>query len=87
MARRNGQILRESIPATSTGFWQGSIQNHCVTHSQILRYPQPGFSRASRRTSALMLWRVAGRPVLPRLDLAAWRRRTMSRCQRRIVSG
>ena len=53
----------------------------------ILRYPQPGFSRASRRTSARMLRRVAGRPVLPRLDLAAQRRRTMSRCQRTIVSG
>ena len=34
-----------------------------------------------------MLRRVAGRPVLPRLDLAAQRRRTMSRCQRTIVSG
>ncbi len=31
--------------------------------------------------------RMAGRPVLPRLDLAAQRRRRMSRCQRRIVSG
>ena len=31
----------------------------------ILRYPQSGFSRASRRTSARMLRRVAGRPVLP----------------------
>ena len=51
------------------------------------RYPQPGFSRASRRTRNLMLPRVAGRPVLPRLDGAAQRRRTMSRCQRRIVSG
>ena len=34
-----------------------------------------------------MLRPVAGRPVLPRLDLAAHRRRTMLRCQRRIVSG
>jgi hypothetical protein len=34
-----------------------------------------------------MLWRVAGRPVLPRMDLAAQWRRTMSRCQRKIVSG
>src|ERR1039457_3066799 len=34
-----------------------------------------------------MAGRVAGRPVLPRLDLVAQRRRTMSRCQRRIVSG
>ena len=34
-----------------------------------------------------MLLRVAGRPVLPRTDLAAQRRPTMSRCQRRIVSG
>jgi hypothetical protein len=87
MARRNGQILRESIPATSTGFWQRSIQNHCVPHSQILRYPHSGFSWASRRTSALMFLPVAGRPVLPRLDRAAQRRRARSRCQRRIVSG
>ena len=49
--------------------------------------PQWGFSRASRRTSARMLRRVAGRPVLPHADRAAQRRRTMSRCQRRIVSG
>jgi hypothetical protein len=34
-----------------------------------------------------MFGRVAGRPVLARMDCAAWRRRTMSRCQRRIVSG
>ena len=34
-----------------------------------------------------MFWRVAGRPVLPRMDRAAQRRRTMSRCQRTIVSG
>ena len=53
----------------------------------ILRYPQPGFSRASRRTRALMFRGVAGRPVLPHADRAAWRRRTMSRCQPRIVSG
>jgi hypothetical protein len=49
--------------------------------------PQSGFSRASRRTSARMLRRVAGRPVLPHADRAAQRRRTMSRCQRTIVSG
>ena len=53
----------------------------------ILRYPQSGFSRASRRTSARMLRRVAGRPVLPHADRAALRRRTMLRCQRTIVSG
>ena len=53
----------------------------------ILRYPHPGFSRASRRTRAWMFRRVAGRPVLPRMDLAAQRRPAMSRCQRRIVSG
>jgi hypothetical protein len=34
-----------------------------------------------------MFRRVAGRPVLACADLAAQRRRTMSRCQRRIVSG
>ena len=53
----------------------------------ILRYPHAGFSRASRRTRALTFRRVAGRPVLPRMDRAAQRRRTTSRCQRRIVSG
>jgi len=52
----------------------------------ILRYPQPGFSRASRRTSARMFRWVVGRPVLPRMDLAAQRRRTMSRCQRTDVA-
>jgi hypothetical protein len=34
-----------------------------------------------------MFRRVAGRLVLPLLDLAAQPRRTMLRCQRRIVSG
>ena len=34
-----------------------------------------------------MFRRVAGRPVLPRMDLAAQRRWMMLRCQRRIVSG
>ena len=34
-----------------------------------------------------MFRRVAGLPVLPLLDLAAQPRRTMLRCQRRIVSG
>src|SRR6266571_4656803 len=53
----------------------------------MLRYPQSGFSRASRRIRALMSRRVAGRPVLARADLAAQRRRTMSRCQRTTVSG
>ena len=53
----------------------------------ILRYPHSGFSRASRRTRVLMSRRVAGRPVLARADLAAQRRRTMSRCQRTTVSG
>ena len=34
-----------------------------------------------------MFRRVAGLPVLPRLDQAAQRQRAMSRCQRRTVSG
>jgi len=53
----------------------------------IPRYPHPGFSRASRRTRTWMFRRVTGRPVLPLMDRAAQRRRTMSRCQRRMVSG
>jgi hypothetical protein len=58
-----------------------------VSSPRILRSPHPGFSRASRRTRALMLRRVAGRPVLPRMDRADQRRRMMLRCQRRIVPG
>ena len=53
----------------------------------ILLYPHPGFSRASRRTRAWMFRRVVGLPGPLRMDLAAQRRRTMSRCQRTIVSG
>ncbi len=34
-----------------------------------------------------MFRRVVGQPVRPRMDLLAQQRRTMSRCQRRIVSG
>ena len=34
-----------------------------------------------------MFRRVVGQPVRPRMDLLAQRRRTMSRCERRIVSG
>jgi hypothetical protein len=34
-----------------------------------------------------MFRRAAGRPLLPRMDLAAQQRQTMSRCQRRMVSG
>jgi hypothetical protein len=34
-----------------------------------------------------MFRRVAGRPVLPCMDLAAQRRRTISRCQRKMVTG
>ena len=64
----------------------------------ILRYPIVenvelnisslwGSPRASRRTRVLMFRRVAGLPVLLRMDLAARRWRTMSRCQRKMVSG
>ena len=53
----------------------------------ILRYPQFGVLAGQPADQGLMFRRVAGRPVLPRADLAAQRRRTMSRCQRTIVSG
>ena len=53
----------------------------------IRRYPQcslPAAMRSTRRT----MWRwVGGRPGLFGFDLAAQRRRTISRCQRRIVPG
>ena len=66
--------------------------NHCLGESGILAALDPqnwtgDKGWASRRTRTLMFRRVAGRPVLPRLDRAARRRRAMSRCQRKIVSG
>ena len=53
----------------------------------IRRYPQCSLSAAMRNTRRTT-WRwVGGRPGLFGLDLAAQRRRTISRCQRRIVPG
>ena len=53
----------------------------------IRRYPHDSFSRASRSTTDRTLRCVAGRPQRPRRDSRARRRRTMSRCQRKIVPG
>jgi hypothetical protein len=53
----------------------------------IRRYPQDSFSRASRSTTDRTLRCVAGRPDRPRRDKRPRRRRTMSRCQRKIVPG
>ena len=50
---------------------QGTVRPVPASSLWILRYPRSGFSRASRRTRALMVRQVAGRRVLPRLDLAA----------------
>ena len=49
--------------------------------------PPSGIFPAQSADQVWMFRRVAGRPVLPRMDLAAQSRRTMSRSQRRIVSG
>jgi hypothetical protein len=51
------------------------------------RYPHDSFSRARRSTADRTLRCVAGRPDRPRRDIHAHRRRTMSRCQRKIVPG
>ena len=53
----------------------------------IRRYPHDSFSRASRSTTDRTLRCIAGRPERPRRDRRAHRRRTMSRCQRKIVPG
>jgi hypothetical protein len=45
------------------------------------------FSPASRSTTDRTLRRTGGRPEPPRCDTRAHRRRTMSRCQRKIVAG
>jgi hypothetical protein len=51
----------------------------------IRRYPQPGFSRASRTTSSRISSGVAGRPG--RRCGYVQRRATSSRCQRKSVPG
>ena len=50
-------------------------------------YPHDSFSRASRSTTDRTLRCVAGRPERPRRDRRAHRRRTTSRCHRKIVPG
>ena len=49
--------------------------------------PHDLFSRASRSTTDRTLRRTGGRPDRPRRDSRAQRRRTMSRCHRKIVAG
>ena len=53
----------------------------------IRRYPQCSLSAAMRNTRRTMRRWVGGRPGRFGLDLAAQRRRTIARCQRRIVPG
>jgi hypothetical protein len=50
-------------------------------------WERAGFSPARRMTSLRMSRRVDGRPECPARHLAAHRRRSRSRCQRKIVSG
>jgi hypothetical protein len=50
------------------------------------RSPDESYFRAGQ-ARALMFRRVTGRPILPLVDRTAQRHRTMSRCQRRMVSG
>ncbi len=51
------------------------------------RYPQPGFSRASRNTKSRMERTVRGLPERFGREAAAWRRAPRSRCQHNTVSG
>ena len=53
----------------------------------IRRYPRCSLSAAMRSTRRTTRRWVGGRPGLFGFDLAAQRRRTISRCQRRIVPG
>lgn len=55
------------IPSTSSSPW-------------ILRYPQPGFSVARRKTRVRMECTVRGRPGRFGRDWVAWRRTSRSRC-------
>jgi hypothetical protein len=53
----------------------------------IRRYPHDSFSRARRSTTDRIVRRTGGRPERPRRDNRAHLRRTVSRCQRKIVAG
>ena len=91
VAGRDGPVCRraESMPLAFR--ISHTVDAATLTRGRLARrgssVPSSGFSRAGRRISARMLRRVVGRPVLARMVLAAQRRRTMSRCQRTIVSG
>ena len=49
--------------------------------------PHDSFSRASQSTTDRTFRRTGGRPERPRRDSRAHRRRTISRCHRKIVAG
>jgi hypothetical protein len=89
---RGGPVRRgaESIPAQVriSHTVEGAIRPPRPASSPwILRYPQAGFSPASRKTSLRMSRRVTGRPGRPARLLTAHPRRSRTRCQRKIVSG
>jgi hypothetical protein len=73
-----------AVPGAKPASWdQAGAERHAYGTGPFgPAWPAP----AGRRTRALMFRRVAGRPVVPGMDLAA-RRRTMSRCRRTMVSG
>ena len=62
-----------------------TVASGCL-RAWIRRYPHDSFSRASRSTTNRTVRRTGGRPERPRRDNRAHRRRTMPRCQRKIVA-
>ena len=78
-------LLNEPIPGHGV-FWSSAGETPYPIPIRA-NPPIPSNRRSTATCRVLKRYRVAGRPVLPRMDLAAQRRRTMSRCQRRIVSG
>src|SRR5580704_18901965 len=82
-----GHVVEGAVVGRAAGDGAGPVFLCLETpHSDVLRLDTARGALLGAQVRGLLL-RKRGLPVLPRLDLAARRRRTMSRCQRRIVSG
>jgi hypothetical protein len=78
-------LLNEPIPGHGV-FWSSAGETPYPIPIRA-NPPIPPNRRSTAPCRVLKRYRVAGRPVLPRMDLAAQRRRTMSRAAQDRVRG
>jgi hypothetical protein len=84
------------VPLSRSAVKKSSARTPCAcdrrnsarpAHRGSAGIPNDSFTRASRSTTDRTVRRTGGRPERPRRDNRAQRRRTMSRCHRKIVAG